>query len=228
MPTIDYKNAKGEKVSGVTTIIGGNLGWKGEGLNHWNYYRGYDDGYQDRDEGKLKEYHYKRDIEKAADAGTIAHYLVECDIKGIKPDTSTFDKELLDKAETAFLNFLHWEQMVSFEPIAVEPHLVSEQYQYGLTPDLIARIQGKLALPDWKTGNAVYEDHLIQLAAYKHGWEETHPDQLITGGFHLIRFDKETAAFTYHYWDNLDDAWICFLSLLQLHNAHKQLKKLAR
>jgi len=40
--------------------------------------------------------------------------------------------------------------------------------------DCIAMINDQLALFDWKTGNGVYDDHKIQLAAYKSLWEENH------------------------------------------------------
>jgi len=39
--------------------------------------------------------------QKAADAGTIGHYLIECDIKGILADTSQYPADLVDLAEMA-------------------------------------------------------------------------------------------------------------------------------
>lgn len=214
MPTIPYKNAKGEKLSGVTTIISGNLGWNKQPLMYWANQMG--------QQGKSH-----RDVaQEAANAGTIAHYLIECDIKGRKPDTSQYQKALVDQAETAFINYLEWRESVYLEPIEVEPHLISERYQFGATPDVIARIKGKISLPDWKTGNGTYEDHLIQLAAYKVAWEENHPDMPIEGGFHLIRTGKAIPMFDYKWRGELPGAWEAFEHALGLHNLHKQLKKL--
>ena len=212
MPTIDYRNAKGEKIPGVTTVIGQNLGWSKGALMGWAYNQG--------KEGKpLRE-----TAQKAADAGTIGHYLIDCEIRGVKPDTSQFAKELLDKGETAYLNFLEWKKIVSFKPIATEIHLVSEEYQYGATPDCIAEVNGKLCLLDWKTGNGVYEDHIIQMAAYRHVWEENKPELPLEGGFHLLRIDKETAGFDHHFRHALPEAFSAFLHLLALHGLKKKIK----
>jgi hypothetical protein len=222
MPTIAYYNERKVRLSGVTGIIGGNLGWSKDALNIWNYNRGYEDGRLGKDQS------YRKAITEAGDAGTIAHYLIECDLKGIQPDTDAFDKALLGLAETAYLNFLEWKASVGFKTVAIEPHLISEKHQYGLTPDCLAEIRSKLSLFDWKSGNGVYEDMLIQLEAYRHGWDENHPDNPITGGYHLVRLDKTSGAFTYYYRDALPGAWEAFLALLQLHNVHKELKRLAK
>jgi len=221
MPTIPYVNSKGDRIPGVTTI-NGNLGWSTTPLMIWAWKQGYD---QCKDK---RPYKYNDVADKAAEAGTIAHALIEADIKGIFYDTSECDPELLSLAETAYLNFLQWKENYKFEAIETEPHLISEVYQFGGTPDMIARINGKPALFDWKSGSGIYEDYLIQISAYKVLWEENHPDILLDGGFHLLRIDKESATFTHKYWHNLDRAWEAFLHLLELHTLHKELKRLAK
>lgn len=214
MPTIQYKLKDGTKVSGVTTIIGGNLGWNKQALMYWANQVG--------QEGKSH-----RDVAgEAATAGTIGHYLIDCNIKDKTPDLSQFkDAELISKGETCLLNFLEWKKMVNLRVHKTEVNLVSEKHKYGLTPDCIGHVIDKLALIDWKTGNGVYEDMLIQLAAYKSGWEENYPDMPLEGGFHLLRIGKEDASFHHHHWHSLPDAWEAFECLLKLHNIHKVLKK---
>lgn len=215
MPTIAYKNAKGEKLSGVTTVIGSNLGWSTRALMYWAWDLG------------MKQKDYRKTSEEAATAGTIAHAMIESDLKGKKFDDSLYaDTELYSKAETAYINFLEWKERNQVQPIAIEPHLVSEIHQYGATPDYIGYINGKASLLDWKTGG-VYEDHLIQLAAYKVAWEEVHPDMPLDGGFNLIRFSKEDAAFDHKFRQSLPEAWEVFKCLLTIHNYHKVLKKAA-
>ena len=82
-----------------------------------------------------------------------------------------------------------------------EMELVSEEYRFGGCPDAIGlNSQGQVCLLDWKTSNGVYTDYLIQIAAYKHLWEENHPTKPITGGLHLLRFSEEHADFSHHYW----------------------------
>ncbi len=205
MPTIPYVNLKGEKLSGVTTIIGSNLGWSKGALMYWSW-----------DMGKQgKDFRQERDI--AGNAGTIAHALIEADLKKKEIDTSKYPKELLDKAETAYLNFLEWKERNHVKPIAIEPHLISEKYQFGATPDYIGLINDRPSLLDWKSGG-VYEDHLIQVAAYKVAWEENHFDYLLDGGFNLIRFSKEEAAFDHKFRQSLPEAWEVFLNVLNIHN----------
>jgi len=216
MPTMKYQNSKGERLSGVTTIINSNLGWSKQQLMWWSWQQG--------KAGK----DYKETVKIDAAAGTLTHALIEADIKGLPSiDTKEMDKECVAKAETAYLNFLEWKAMVKFEVVATEPHLVSEVHQFGGTPDCLAKVNGKLVLFDWKSGGGVYEDMLIQLSAYKVLWEENYPSQPLTG-FHLLRIDKETANFVHHYWGDLSRAWDVFLNLLAIHTAHKILKKLAK
>lgn len=225
MPLIIYKNAKGERVSGTTTIIGQNLGWNKQQLMWWANQMGL--------EGKNH-----RDVaQKEADAGTIAHEMIECEIQGRPIKEMDGFKGLVEqynKAETCYLNFLEWKEQVKFKPIHTEIHLVSEQYQYGATPDCIAEINGKLSLFDWKTSSGTYPDMLIQLAAYKEAWEENHMEatilsdfctHLLEGGFYLLRIGKEDASWHYHHWDALPEAWECFKHLLELHKLQKVLKK---
>ena len=88
--------------------------------------------------------------------------------------------------------------------MAIEPHLVSEKYQLGGTPDVIAEVMGKLSIIDWKTGRT-YEDLFLQLQAYKLFWEENNPKMPITGGFHVLRIPKneEIPSFHHSHWATL-------------------------
>ena len=99
MPRITYKTKDGKMVSGTTTIIGQNLGWNKQPLMWWAWKEGM--------EGR----HFRDTAEKAADAGTIAHYLIDCDIKGTDPDVSKHPGDLISKAETCFLNYLEWKKV---------------------------------------------------------------------------------------------------------------------
>ncbi len=226
MPTIPYKNAAGKRISGSTTITGTNLGWNKETLKWWANSEG------------LAGRSIRDTSAKACDAGTIAHYLIECDIKDWKPDvvsefgprfkvmTEDLVAEVLRLAENSFGNFVNWKKQMKIHVVETEIHLVSEKFQYGLTPDAIIRIGGKkgdLCLFDWKTGKGPFPDHILQLASYKHGWEEVHPDMPLIGGYHLLQIPKETAAWHHHHWghDQLELGWEVFLYLLEV-NARKK------
>lgn len=213
MPTQDYRNAKGEKIPGNTTIISSNLGWSKGGLMYWAWAQG--------KEGK----DFRQIREAAADAGTLAHEMIETWIKGIKFDKDKYPKELVDIAETGFLNYLEWAEQVHFEPITMEVPLISEAYQYGTTIDVLAKVAGKLSIVECKTSNDIYEDFLIQMAAQRVAWDENHPDQKIEA-MHILRVNKEHASFTHSYYDQLPGAFEAFLDLRDLHDRKKQLKKL--
>ena len=212
MATIPYKNAAGKRIAGVTTIIG-NIGWGREQLMYWAWNEGI--------EGR----NYRDTKQEAADSGTIAHSFIEAHLRGKEYVPSLdINPDIVSKAEKAFQNFLHWKSMVDFRILSLEEHLVSERYQYGATPDCIAVINGKNCLFDWKASNGIYESYLIQVSAYKVVWEEVHSDILIDGGHYLYRMDKESAAWTLHYWEDLSLAWEAFLCAKKLHDLKKLIK----
>jgi len=224
MPTINYKNAEGKRLSGVTTIISSNLGWNKRPLQYWYTEQG--QKYPD-----LPTYEaMTKGLNAAADCGTISHAMMDRHLHGLEFDAGDFPlatEDMFTKAKTGFNNYLEWRSMVNLRPIATEVNLVSEVYQFGGTPDCVGQVIDDLAIVDWKTSNSgPHEDWFMQLAAYRVLWEENNPTQPITGGFHLLRVNKENASFTHYHWQSLDDAWVVFLHLLELHKLQKVLKKL--
>jgi hypothetical protein len=219
-PTAGYKNAAGEKVPGVTTIIGR---FKDSGaLLHWAFGQG-----KLAEQGKINNLYEKRD--EAAEAGTLAHTLIETAIHGGDPVavcTAHPIAETREKAWNAYQQYQKWASQTGIEILATEIPLVSEKYQFGGTPDAIGKIGNDVVLVDWKTSNGVYVDYLIQLAAYKELIEEC-TEYRITGGFHLLRFSKESADFAHHHWGELDDAWRSFILFRDAYELDKKLKKRA-
>ena len=193
----------GVRVPGTTTII--NAYKKSDGLVHWAW----DLGRQGLD--------YRNVRDNAAETGTKAHSLIEADIR--KQEFITTD----EAAIKAFGAYQEWRQHTTLQPTHTETPLVSRQYHYGGTLDTML-IQGKLSLGDWKTSNAIYIEYLMQLAAYKHLWEENFPDQPITGGLHLLRVSK-VGDFHHHWWAELDDAWESFLLRRRAYDLDKKLKE---
>jgi hypothetical protein len=173
--------------------------------------------------GEIYKLYDKRD--EAAEAGTLAHEMVENHIAGNPPpDVGLYPPEVVKQALQGYENYLRWADTTKMEIVEQETPLVSEKYQFGGTLDAIM-VNGELALGDWKTSNSVYPDHIIQLAAYWKLWEENYPDRPITGGFHLCRFAKEHADFAHHYWAELDDAWEQFKLFRVAYDIDKKLKK---
>uniref|UniRef100_A0A6H2A3C1 Putative PD-(D/E)XK nuclease superfamily protein n=1 Tax=viral metagenome TaxID=1070528 RepID=A0A6H2A3C1_9ZZZZ len=216
MPTIQYRNKEGKRLRGATTHMGQNVGWGKDGLVYWSNQQGL--------EGKtLSE---ARDT--ATVSGTIAHYLIECDLKNQTPDLSQYKQEDIDKGETAFIEYLTWRENFHFTPIAIEPNLVSEIWQYGGTPDIIGFVQERLSVIDWKTGR-IFANTFGQLVSYKVLWEENHPDKPIEGGYHVLRIPRyeEIPSFHHSHWQRLpDEAWATFECALRLSKYEQVLKKL--
>jgi len=215
-PKGGYQLKDGTSVAGVTTIVGR---FKGSGaLLYWACEKG-----KAIERGEISKLYDKRD--EAADAGTLAHAMVEANIKG-QPLPQLPENGIGKAARQGYENYLQWQANSSIKIIAQEMELISEAYEYGGCPDAIGLdSQGRLCLLDWKTSNGVYQDYIIQLAAYKNLWEENHPEQLLVGGFHLLRFSKEHADFAHHYWSELDDAWEQFKLFRRAYDLDKKLKK---
>jgi len=143
-------------------------------------------------------------------------------------DSNEFSEKDIGKAFSSFKNFLHWIRMYQIKPVAIEPHLVSEKHQVGLTPDLIAESKDGLCLVDWKTGR-IYESTLLQLCFYRMGWEEVYPDQPLVGGFHLVRIprDEDIPSFHHSYWGKFPKETIESIeAILTLKRCQPILKKL--
>ena len=216
-PRKGYK-VDGKAVPGVTTIIGR---FKDSGgLLYWAFEQG-----KAAERGEIANLYDKRD--EAAESGTLAHSLVEAHIHGEpEPDLSAFSEEIKGQAKQGYENYLQWQSDNKIEIIYQEMELVSSEFLFGGCPDAIGKdSRGQLCILDWKTSNGVYQDYLIQIAAYRHLWELNHPDELLTGGFHLLRFSKEHADFAHHFWSELDDAWEQFKHFRASYELDKKLKK---
>jgi len=217
MPTIAYKLANGTPVPGTTTIISKSLGWNREALMWWANQEG------------LAGRNYRDSQRQAADAGTLAHAMVEAHIRKrefVAPSTASPDD--LRLANLSFSAFEEWFSNTRIELVETEVHLVSEEQRFGGTPDAVGRIKGQLSLLDWKTSKGIYAEYLIQLAAYEHLWNRNRGEQ-ITGGIHCCRFDKSTGGFSHHWWPSeaLQPAWQSFIRLRDLYDLERQMKKLA-
>ena len=213
MPAHIYKNSEGKRIPGVTTVIGSNLGWNKGPLMHWAW----EEGINGRD--------FRQTRDEAADTGTIAHAMVEAELKGKDwremVDMRGVTDDMVLKALNALEAWQQWARLFSFHLVGSEISLVSEKHQYGGTID-VATIQDSLCILDLKTSNAVYEDHKIQLAAYQNLWDENNPDNPCKG-LYLLRLGKNDGSFAYYYWPDLSPAWEAFQCLRELHGLKKKI-----
>ena len=218
-PIKGYFAKDGKRIPGTTTVISNCKIGGIEGLLYWANQEG------------LNGRNYRETRDKAANAGTCAHDMVECDIRGKEFDSKKYPKEVLELAQGAFRAYEKWAKQTKLKAVAPETRLVSEKYRYGGTLDAML-VDGELSLGDWKTSNSVRSDYLIQLAAYENLWEENNPDRLVTGGFHLLKFSKpehpdDPVHFSHHHWSHLDLAWEAFKHMRELYEMTKRLEKMA-
>ena len=231
-PTTGYKNEAGEKIPSVTTILGRFK--ESGGLMYWAWQQG--------TEGK----DYREERDAAAEAGRLTHSLVEGHLRGhgraaIEAEelVASATEEVRSRALRGFKSYLEWQEQTGMEIYSLEEPLVCECHQVGGTPDALGYLDGKWMLLDWKASNAIYQDYLLQLAAYRHlldnGPMRVHvlgrlkgkvfDDSDEFGGFHLVRFSKENADFSHHFFSELDAAWEMFTHLRAAYELDKALKK---
>lgn len=209
-----YFNAAGKKLPSVTTIA--KLIDSSEGLIWWAWDCG------------MKGLDYKKVRDDAASAGHVAHAMIEAAVKGRDFDlASVLDEEIRANAARSFGAFVTWRDMVRFQLLETEVQIISERYQYGGRLDCIASVLDETCIVDWKTSKDVYPSYLLQVAGYRHGWNETRHDRKILG-CHLLRVKKDDAGFVHHYFppSTLDKAFQSFVTCRDLYEQQKELSKL--
>lgn len=211
MPTQIYRLKDKARVPSVTTI--NKIGQDSGGLLHWAWTQ----GIEGRD--------YRQVRDDAAEAGNVGHALVEAAIKNAIPDLSKYKDEARVAGEMAFSAYSEWRSQSKITMVSSEVPLVSERFKYGGTLDAVVKnSSGALCLADWKTGG-LYPDHLCQVAAYGQLWNENYPDKPITGGYHLLRFNRDSGDFSHAFFADLSEAWDAFLLKRQLYDLLSKIKK---
>jgi hypothetical protein len=161
--------------------------------------------------------------DEKAEIGTLAHYFVECELKGEEPDTSDYTKNQIDQAENALIKFYEWRKNNDLQVIGSELQLVSEKYKYGGTVDCYGILNSVPTLIDFKTSKAIYPEMLHQLAAYKQLLEENgYPVKKAR----ILRIGRdETEGFEELLAGNLKLHWRIFKHCREIYELQKILKK---
>lgn len=153
---IRYKLEDGTIVPGVTTITGSQIGWNKQVLINWANRI----GLQGISSTKFKD--------DKADIGTLGHAMVTDWLLKLETDTSDYSQNQISAAENSALSFHEWTKGKRIEPVLIEKPLVSEKHRYGGMSDIYAVIDNAYELVDLKTGSGIYEEMIIQVAAYEH------------------------------------------------------------
>lgn len=120
--------------------------------------------------GKQKA--HQKILTKAGEIGSQAHALIEWTLRAKLCQQPGPTPAISDKALWAFSVFEKWAKRVNLVPILIEQTVYSTTHGYAGTMDLLAEVEGKLTLIDWKTGKAVYAEAHLQNAAYRHALRE--------------------------------------------------------
>lgn len=222
MPTRPYMLQSGDRVPGVTTVIGSNLAWNKQALMAWANREGLAgrDIRGDRSTAKL-----------AADRGTAVHAMIEAATHGYDPDQvpdllalGSTDYLL---AQTAFGSFVRWQQDCGLRLVATEVYGIIEERRFGFCADALAlRHTGQLCLIDYKTGKGPYPDHFIQVAAYAYALTTLYPEWIpFLDGAYVLRASS-SGAYHHVYWPNeaLVVGLRAFNKLLELHGMKRQIE----
>lgn len=111
-----YKLANGTRVPGVTTVL--NVLAKPQLVKWANNL-----GLQGIDSSKY--------VDELAQIGTLAHYLIMCDLTGQSPNVREYSQEQQDRAAQSIASWMAWRRVHTIEPILTETPLISERYGYG-------------------------------------------------------------------------------------------------
>lgn len=203
-----YRLQNGEIAPGVTTVLGI---LEKIGLHYWiaEVTRNGEDWVKIRD--------------AAGNVGTLVHSMILADLKGETFDTCDYSKNQIDKAETCLIKYYDWRQKYNIEIIFCEQPLVSEEFKYGGTPDLAAKIDNIPTIIDFKSGKGIYDEYWCQLAAYTQLLLE---HNFIPQRYGIVRIGTdEKEDFEEQWRNNLESEWEIFQACLSIYELRKRIKE---
>ncbi len=158
---------------------------------------------------EMKGYRFKTSGE-AMEIGTIVHAFAEDWANGKKPPPP-----INKQAAQGALAFVDWWLAHNVQPVAMERKLYSREHGYCGTADLVAVVDGKMSMIDYKTSKAIYDEYFYQVGgAYRKAYEEETGDKIEQAL--VVRFDKLTGEFETQASPDMDGDWEIFLNALNL------------
>lgn len=104
--------------------------------------------------------------DEAAQVGSLAHYLIECMMRGSEPELGDFTPAQVEMAQQSVAAFKDWLNQHEMEPYLVEQQLVSDEHRFGGTVDWYGMLDGVPTLVDFKTSSGIYDEHKFQVGGY--------------------------------------------------------------
>jgi hypothetical protein len=165
----------------------------------------------------------KAHTQKKTDAGTIGsltHKWVERYIKGENPEPP-----VNEGIRESVAKFQQWVSDHGVKFLCSEQPVYSQRHNYIGTLDFICWIDGRLFIGDLKTSNGIYDEYLMQVAAYKYARNEEFPKENYAGML-IVRIGKD-GEFEFLVVDDLkkvETYEIAFLHALELKRIMDSLK----
>lgn len=204
-----YRLSDGTVVPGVTTIVG--LLNKPQLVN-WANRLG------------LQGIDASAHVQAAAGAGTCAHEMIQEVLGGPAVDLGKYSGEEIEAAQNAADKFRAWLQGHKMETQAIEMQIVSERYRVGGTVDWLGRLDGKMTLADIKTSGRIYDEHIIQVAAYSKLLEEAGYEVEAVRILRFSREDDENQRDMALSEKQLSVGWEIFLRLRDIYDLKQNIK----
>ena len=181
--------------------------------------------------------------DKAASIGSIVHEFAEewgkfqigttkekPSVKSVvtrkaKEEKLELDDEAVEGISNGINAFLNWFESHNVKYEHVEKLLYSIKHDYAGLTDGVGYVEKLRVIIDYKTSKAIYEGHILQLAAYFMAYQEEFNCKL-DGGY-ILRFCKLTGEFEAHFYsrEELEEAFEAFAHACSL---KKYLKKIAK
>lgn len=115
----------------------------------------------------------QKELAKAGEIGTQAHAWIEWTIKAQLMHVNIGPCPVISAPATLAVSaWERWKNSVEFKPLRCEQAVWSHTHQYAGTMDLLAEINGRLTLLDWKSGKKIYPEASLQNIAYRYALEE--------------------------------------------------------
>jgi hypothetical protein len=171
-----------------------------------------------------EEFEHERIANAAADVGTQVHALIEHAVREQLGQPS-LAPEASDEALFIFAGWREWAKRVKLEPLMAEGRIHHPSLNYCGTFDLLAKVEGRPAVLDWKPQARVYPERRLQSAAYREalhamGWPNL--DGYIVS---MPRDGREIGTVRLETGEALAATFAAFLNCLSLYRWLRQVQK---
>lgn len=151
---------------------------------------------------------HRKKKEDAGNLGTLIHKWLENYINGEKPEMP-----VNEKMQKAVMSFLKWEKENKVRFIRSEQPVYSRKYNFAGTCDFTCEIDGKKYVGDIKTSNAIYNEYMLQVAAYRYCMQEEFPNEQFDGMV-IVRVPKDDSDIEIVKFNNYKELATTFIHLL--------------